>query len=158
MTSAATNTSSTEQQQHVEGDAQKDGSLLEGRVSRIADAEDRDRHGQRRQDDEKPGGEWIDRIVQREARCVMNEEHPPRRSAGTERGGGREARDRRGEGGTAERNSANKFAAPAQQQSDDDHCDADGDDGANTQRRAQRDHRSPLAPASDTGTPDMQRM
>ncbi len=125
-------------------------------MSCVADAEDRNGHSKGRQHDEKPRREWIDRILQREARCVMNEKHPPRHCTGTERRRGREAGNRGCERGATERNPANQFAPPAQQQRGDHDCGADDDDGADAQRRV--DHRSSFVTRISSGPADMQRM
>ncbi len=62
------------EEQDVEGDAEKHGPLIERRMARVADAEERDRHGEHRQHHEEPGRQGVDRIAQGESRRVMDEQ------------------------------------------------------------------------------------
>ena len=147
------------EQQDVEGDAQEYRPPFERSMSRVTDAEDRNRQRQRREHDEKPRRERVDRVVERKARGVMDEEHTSHRPTGAERRGRSEARDRRRQRGAAKRQPANPLAPSSQQQRRDHDRDANRHDCVNAQRRIQPDHHQvPATPALRHPAADMRRM
>ena len=125
MTSSAANTISSAPSSRLKPTPTKTDRRLEMGLPDVSDAEDRDRHGQHRQDRQEPRRQPVHRVRQHEAGCLMDQPHAVQGGTRAQDVGGRQERRDGREAGAEECDLARDARPPRDQQRRGDRADAE---------------------------------